>query len=149
MNNFTIAPLAILIALISLNQVIAEENTYSIKGNVLDHATKNSIEQAEVFLSKTTFNTISSESGTYEMDDILPGNYDLVFQAEGYQRLVVNVNISGNHVIEIDAFLLKESIDKSKTTESKTVYNNEWKQKLQKFRAIFLGSGKMLIAVKF
>jgi hypothetical protein len=142
MKNFAFAPLAILIIFLSLNQVFAVENTYSIKGNIIDHATNNRIENANVFLSKTTFNTTSNKSGEYEMDNILPGNYDMVFHAEGYEKLIVNVNISGTRVIEIDAFLLKESIDKSKTKVSETVYSDEWKQNLQQFRTIFLGSGK-------
>lgn len=142
MKKITLIPIALLLALLSLAQATDSKNTYVIRGNIVDHSTHESIKDVDVFLSKTTFNAISDQQGEYFLKNVLPGNYDMVFRAEGYEKLVVNVNISGSEVVEIDAFLLKEFTEENIHSSPEKIINDEWRENLEHFRSIFLGSSE-------
>ena len=71
--------------------------TGSIKGRVFNKANNQAIPFANVFLEGTSLGGISSNDGTYLLDGLTPGNYNLVCSFFGVQKRDKIRNTGFNH----------------------------------------------------
>lgn len=82
----------------------------SVTGTVFDATTQLPIAGALVrlLIQNTDIevtSTLTSSDGTYSLDNIAPGQYNLIFSAEGYGNAVSQVILVANEVEVVDAFL--------------------------------------------
>ncbi|PZR26594.1 MAG: hypothetical protein DI535_13730 [Citrobacter freundii] len=60
----------------------------TISGKVVNAATNQPIAGTSVFISNTSFGTVSSRDGSFELKDIPPGKYDLIISSIGFETNV-------------------------------------------------------------
>ncbi len=71
---------------------------YSIKGNLIDSATKIAANGVVVSLADTDFFTVSDEKGTFELFGVPEGAYVLHFSAEQYVLLKMDITVKGQNL---------------------------------------------------
>jgi hypothetical protein len=108
---------------------------YSISGRVIDLADKKPVADASVFLNNATVGTKTADNGTFTINSVRPGQYDLVVSIVGYetyhQAVMVNNNIS-----------LPDIQVLAKTIQLKEVRigpNRNWDRDYETFKRLFFG----------
>lgn len=87
-----------LFLLLILQAVQAQVN---VSGKIVFTADDKPVNAASVFLSNTSFGTVSAQDGSFTLRDIPPGNYDLVVSYIGYETVQKTINITNVHVDNI------------------------------------------------
>ncbi len=91
----------IVFALLASGTVMAQKADGSIKGKLVDTASKQAIADATISLlnpkdsSLVTF-TISTKQGVFEIKGLMPGNYQLVFSHQAYLLFKKNIAITAD-----------------------------------------------------
>jgi hypothetical protein len=111
---------------------------YVILGKVINGADKKPVADASVFLNNATVGTKTGDGGTFRLNNVRPGQYDLVVSIIGYQTLhtavMVNNDISLPDLeISPKTILLKEV---------KIGPNRDWEKDYEKFKRLFLGASE-------
>ena len=112
----------------------------SITGKVVRANSKSPISQASVFLSNSSFGTISKNDGTFALNNVRPGQYTLVITAIGYQDYT-KVILLDSETINVDVELLAKSIELREVTIS-TSSKADWQRNFEQFKTEFIGSDK-------
>ncbi len=86
------------------------QNRGMIKGVLTDAATGEPLAFANVALAGTTSGTVTNDKGYYELLNIRPGTYTLVFSYLGYKNVEQQVNIEPGQTLEINDSMEMESI---------------------------------------
>lgn len=60
----------------------------TVQGKVVNAGTKEPIAGSSVFISNTSFGTVTNKDGNFEIPDIPPGKYDLIISSVGYETSV-------------------------------------------------------------
>ncbi|CAM1342227.1 carboxypeptidase-like regulatory domain-containing protein [Tenacibaculum aestuarii] len=123
----------LLINSISFSQVL-------IKGNVLSE-TNEALEGASVYFNNTTIGTVTNSEGEFQLN-IKEGNYTLVVSFLGYKTKQLLITPQSKELtleikLEEDNGVLNEVVIK------KTVYDDDWKYNLARFKQTFLGRTKL------
>lgn len=84
--------LILLLPLSSLAQV-------SISGKVIDHSDKGPIPNASVFLTNATIGEQSAPDGTFRLNNIKPGKYELVISMIGFEIYRQNVVVEDANIV--------------------------------------------------
>ncbi len=109
---------------------------FKITGKVLDSADKRSVPGATVFLANASVGTATAVDGTFTLDNVHSGQYDLVVTMVGYttyrKTILVNENINLPDII-----LSSKSIA---LNEVKVRPDPNWARNYEAFRVEFLGS---------
>ena len=112
----------------------------SITGKVISTASKSPIPRASVFLSNSSFGTISKDNGTFALNNLRPGQYTLVITAIGYEDYT-KILLVGNETINVDAELLTKSFQLREVTIS-TSSKADWRRNFEQFKTEFIGADK-------
>jgi hypothetical protein len=115
------------------------QNTGSISGKVFDASTKSPIPFAVVFLKNTTLGGSSDPEGNYEIKNIPPGEYELVFAQAAYETQSKTISINKNTKLKENVFL-KVKIHSLEEVTILAQESKEWKKNLVKFTKEFIGS---------
>lgn len=107
----------------------------SISGKVIDVKTNAPVPFATVFLANTMIGVIAKEDGSYSLQKIPNGKYDLTVSCVGYKLLALPISFSGNK--EKKDLLLSEAVEILKEVVIKTRHVSPGD--LRKFKAYFLG----------
>lgn len=109
-----------------------------ITGHVYDADSGLRLAAVNVYLSNTTLGDASDSLGIFQIKNIPPGNYDLVYHFVGYKQLVTNVNIGIKDTLIIDAGLQYTSyeLDSLIVTHNR---NRLWERNLNRFIRHFIG----------
>ena len=112
--------------------------TGSITGKVARLDTKTALGKASVFLSNSSYGTISNDDGTFTLNGLKPGQYQLVVTMVGFEDFNQTVMIPRDpkEPIKVNAELMP------KVTELHEVVITDpanWKQNYEKFVKLFLG----------
>jgi len=110
---------------------------FSVSGKVTDAETGNVISNASVFLSNTSYGTITNSKGEFVLNNIPQGKYDLVVSFVGYEtfaKTISNENVSASLNIQ-----LKQKAGELKGVTVKTYDKNGWKNWGQFFNDNFIG----------
>ena len=110
----------------------------SITGKVVGSDTKSAIARASVFLSNSSFGTISKDNGTFTLNNLRPGQYTLVITAIGYDDYTKTLLIGGE-TINVDAQLSPKSIQLREVTIS-TSTKADWRRNFEQFKTEFIGA---------
>ncbi|MET0464403.1 MAG: carboxypeptidase-like regulatory domain-containing protein [Chitinophagaceae bacterium] len=60
----------------------------TISGTVVNVSTQEPIPGSSVFISNTSFGTVTTKDGAFQLSDIPPGKYDLIISSVGYETTV-------------------------------------------------------------
>ncbi|CAM1370421.1 CarboxypepD_reg-like domain-containing protein [Tenacibaculum sediminilitoris] len=125
--------LFVFVSSISFSQIL-------IKGNILSETNKPLV-GASVYFNNTTIGTITNSKGEFELK-IKEGNYTLIISFLGYKTKQLLITPQNNDVnihikLKEDSSILNEIVIK------KTVYDDNWKHNLARFKHAFLGRTKL------
>jgi hypothetical protein len=112
----------------------------SISGKISRSATKAPIARASVFLSNSSFGTVSSDNGTYTLNNIRPGQYILVVTAIGYEDYTKTILVD-HDALNLDVELKDKSIQLREVVIS-TSTKADWRRNYQQFKEEFIGTDK-------
>ncbi len=112
----------------------------TISGTIRDADTKSPIYYANAFLSNTTLGAASDENGDFKIDNIPPGNYDIVFSHIAYEILIIPIKITlDEHIIKDMDILLKSKALEGEQITIETEEPRAWRRNLERFNRIFIG----------
>ncbi len=112
-----------------------------LEGKVIDADTKEPIPYASVYLAQTTFGMPSNLDGTFKLERIPLGKYDLIVSFVGYKTAKHSILFTGHvvkyFIVELEAQIseLTEVLITSKTPKKDSKYFSE-------FKRYFLGQTK-------
>jgi hypothetical protein len=129
--------LILLLFIASQSQAETKSFNNRISGSVVDSESGEKLTGVKVFLSKTTFSTTTDEKGSYKLENIQPGLYEVVFRNEGYKTHVVELYLDRNRSHQFDAKLTASVSEKVNIPKS----GDEQRQNyFERFREILLGT---------
>ncbi len=99
----------LIIAFAFANDVSAQERG-GVKGSLKDEQSGEPLMYANVSLLGTTSGTVTDEEGNYQLLNIKPGTYTLVFSYISYKDIKQEVVIAAGEVKEMNGSMLVESI---------------------------------------
>ncbi len=127
--------LGLLTALLSISNAPAQ-NSFSTVGQVINNETREPVPFATIFLSNSAFGSIAKENGTFTIEKIPPGKYELIVSEVGYQRYTQFILVSDS-VVKLNISL------KQKITELKeivvTANRSDFDKLFPVFKRYFLG----------
>lgn len=127
----------LLLIIFSINS--SRSQTGLIKGFILDSESLQPIPYAHIFLSGTTFITITNEGGEFNLQNIPLGNYQLTASFLGYETYMQNLRLNASISLTIK---LKSQIRELKDVVVKSDDDKDWKKNLKSFKGYFFGDTK-------
>jgi len=110
----------------------------SIEGKIVDAKTKESLPGASVYLANTSIGTAAGNDGSFLLDKITNGKYNLTVSMLGYKTFSKPIVFNDNSVKNFIIYLNEEAIELNLVeVKAKRDFNNYDFSKFQKF---FLGS---------
>ncbi|MGW8317554.1 MAG: carboxypeptidase-like regulatory domain-containing protein, partial [Bacteroidales bacterium] len=110
-NHVKLWVLILLLALASgWTSVLYSQGRGSVKGQLTDAQTGEPLMFANVAMKGTTMGTVTDEEGNYELLNIRPGTYTLVFSYLSYKDIEQDVQITAGETLVKDGALQVESI---------------------------------------
>lgn len=110
-----------------------------IKGVLIDAETKDPLPFATVFLSNTTFGSVTDLKGVFSLTNIPTGEYELVVSFLGYQTVQRQVLVEKGKLLLLELIMTPELIDlKENVVEDKR--DKSWYANLKIFENYFLGT---------
>jgi hypothetical protein len=111
---------------------------FSIKGRILDGADKNTVPGATVFLANASVATATTADGTFTLNNVRSGQYELVVTMIGYDTYRQTILVNANMTLA-DLVLASKSIA---LNEVKIRPDPDWERNYELFREEFLGSSE-------
>jgi hypothetical protein len=124
----------ILLVHVTLWREAAGQSKASIKGIIIDVKSRKPVSFATVFLANTSFGTESAENGTFRIDKISPGKYDLIVSLVGYEKVLRSIEVSTSNVV-----LELELTAQVTQLREVVVEVGDWKKYYKIFERYFLG----------
>jgi len=109
-----------------------------ITGKVTSKETKSAIARASVFLSNSSFGTITSTDGSFTLSNLRPGQYTLVVTTLGYNDHVQTVLVN-DEPIKLNIELEPKVIQLREVVIS-TTSAADWKRNYARFKDEFIGT---------
>lgn len=110
-----------------------------ITGIIRDAQTEAPLAYTNVFLANTTIGDAADDKGAYILDNIPPGNYQLVVSRIGYQMPVQNVIVRAGRPIDLNINLQVKRIEGEEISVVGKKITRAWKRNLREFERYFLG----------
>ncbi|OSY87212.1 hypothetical protein WH52_12165 [Tenacibaculum holothuriorum] len=116
-----------------------------IKGKVTSSANE-PLEGASVYFNNTTIGSITNSKGEFELK-ISKGNYTLVVSFLGFKTKQFPINVEETP-LNLTIKLQEENDILNEVVIHKTVYDEDWKYNLKRFKQAFLGRTKLASTCK-
>jgi hypothetical protein len=126
-----------LILLLFLCPLFALAQNGTITGKILRADTKAPLAHASVFLGNSSFGTTTAEDGTFTLNSLKPGQYNLVVNAIGYEDHTEAVLVN-NEPIKLSIELQSRPIQ-LKEVKISTLSKADWKLAFELFKEEFIG----------
>lgn len=107
--GFILGCVCLLAAFSSANEVFAQ-NRGGVKGVLKDAQSGEPLMYANVALMGTTSGTVTDEEGKYQLLNIKPGTYTIIFSYISYKDVEQEIVIGEGEIIELDGAMTIESI---------------------------------------
>ncbi len=109
-----------------------------ITGKVTSKETKSAIPRASVFLSNSSFGTITSTDGSFTLSNLRPGQYTLVVTTLGYNDHVQTVLVNDEPIkLTIE---LEPKVIQLREVVISTTSAADWKRNYARFKDEFIGT---------
>ncbi len=100
--NRIIYIITVFVVMFSAGELLSQ----SIKGKILDEANSDPLVGATIKIEGTKIGAITDIDGTYAIENVSPGKYNLIVSYIGYQdKLIRDVVVSGNQIVSLDITL--------------------------------------------
>lgn len=106
----------LLIILISILPITAYTQNGSIRGNISDATTGETLVGANVLIQGTYTGTISNLDGDYELKDLAPGKYNIVVSYISYDKQIVQAEVRSDNETILDFKLETASLAVNEVT---------------------------------
>src|SRR5579859_5482118 len=102
--------------------------SFSLQGRVIDSKTREPIPFASVFFVSTTLGAITKEDGSYQIEKIPSGKFELMASSVGYKKFLTSLIFSDSSfhmVIQLDQDMttLKEVVVRPDRSDFKKYYS--------------------------
>lgn len=114
--------------------VCAQSGTITGKVTAID--SKAPLAKASVFLSNATFGTVTADDGTFTLNNVKPGQYDLVVSILGYENFTQSVLVS-NKPLQLAIEMVPRMIQMKEVV---ITTNANWKKNYALFVKDFIGT---------
>ncbi len=108
----------------------------TISGKVITTESHMGIGKVSVFLSNSSYGTVTAEDGSFKLVGVKPGQYDLIASSVGYQDFSKTILV-GNEPINID-IPLPTKVNQLRGVVITT--NANWKKNFEEFKKAFIGT---------
>ena len=125
-----------LILLLLLLPFLSRAQSITISGKVTTSVSHTPIGQVSVFLSNSSYGTVSADDGTFHLSGVKPGQYTLVATSIGFQEYTQSVLV-GKDAINVDVILLPKVMQLRGVVISSAA---DWKKNLELFKKEFIGT---------
>jgi hypothetical protein len=112
--------------------------TINISGKVTTSESHTGIGKVSVFLSNSSYGTVTAEDGSFKLVGVKPGQYDLIASSVGFQDFSKTILV-GNEQINIDIPLLPK-VNQLRGVVITT--NANWKKNWEEFKKSFIGTSE-------
>lgn len=130
-----------LLFVLSFILILPEKSlSQSISGRVVDASTGDPLPSANIYLSNTTYGISSGPDGEFNMQNLEPGQYQIVLRYIGYEESVRPVEVLPATRMELGEIPLKPNPLQLNEVEIVSQRESYWQQNLETFTTIFLGS---------
>ncbi|MDB5031239.1 carboxypeptidase-like regulatory domain-containing protein [Mucilaginibacter sp.] len=129
--------LSLLVFLLFLWPVLTKAQNENITGKVIGKETKSPVSRASVFLSNSSFGTITSADGTFSLSKVRPGQYTLVVTAIGFTDYTKTVLV-GDEPIKLSIEMEPKVIQLREVVISGN--KGDWKRNYEQFKREFIGT---------
>ncbi len=137
-SNMMKTALCLLIFLMCPQLTRGQFLTSMISGKIIDAETKQPLPHTNVFLANTTLGTISKLDGSYSIQNIPSGKYQLIVNRVGYHLTVQDVDLRIGEQVQMDFVLEPKPIELGEV-QIVALEPKEWKQQLKVFLREFIG----------
>lgn len=117
-----------------------------IKGVVTDKETGKPLNGASVFMSNTSFGTASREDGSFVLESLPSGKYDMVVSAVGYETMVFSIQTSD--VQTLRRIALQPKVNELQAVVLEPYEKNGWEKWGRFFMENFIGTSAMAAECK-
>ena len=108
----------------------------TISGKVATTESHTGIGKVSVFLSNSSYGTVTAEDGSFKLVGVKPGQYDLIASSIGFQDFSKTILV-GNEPIDID-IPLATKVNQLRGVVITT--NANWKKNYEEFKKAFIGT---------
>ena len=116
-----------------------------ISGRVLNQSDKTPLANASVFLSNATIGTKTSDDGTFTLNNVRSGQYELVVTIIGHETYRKEIMVGNANISLPDILVATKTIQ---LNEVKVGGNTDWERNYQSFLKEFLGSSQLAAQCK-
>ncbi len=110
----------------------------TITGKVLNNADKKPVTNVNVFLSNSVVGDKTSQDGTFTLQNVKPGKYELVISIVGFQTLRKSIHVDGN--LSLPDIQISARVKGLKEVVIKTKEDPYWDSNFERFKNLFLGT---------
>jgi hypothetical protein len=121
-----------------ITQLYAEKYDNFISGYVTDDSTLEAVENANVYISNTTFGSSTDKDGYYIIKSIPPNIHELIITTVGYKTVEFQINIQKDSKIKKN-FKLTPVVYEAQAIDITSTTPDQWLKNLEIFKDIFLG----------
>ncbi len=117
---------------------LAADEYATIRGRILDRASRDPLPHTNVFLAHTTLGVITGLDGHFHLKRIAPGTYQLVVNRVGYQTFTREITLQPGDEQVVEMRLEQKTIDGGEVEVVASI-PKVWRSQLQRFKEAFIG----------
>lgn len=127
--------------LLVINSLVAQSARYIISGLVRDASSGETLPFANVFLTGTTYGTVTDKEGNFELKVFERGTYELIVKFVGYDTYAQTIEFTNHEekTFAINLTLAAVNLGSVVVTDRE---DEEWQANLSSFKDAFLGRTK-------
>ncbi len=129
----------VIFLLLIVNTAFSQTHINSISGRIINKATKEPIQNANVFLAYTMIGSSTNQKGKYTIGGVPRGKYWLVISHINYKTLNIKIDIKNNKDLKFN-FELEPKIFQFRPIKVSAEGKTEWENNLEIFEEVFLGT---------
>ena len=131
--------LALVLVLMNVGVLHAQTtSTATLTGTVTDSTSRAPLPGVHVFIAGSTIGTTTGDEGRYQLTGVPPGNQRLYVSMLGYASATVDTLLRADRSYTIDV-ALQPTVLESEGVTVEAERDDEWAERLQKFKRLFLG----------
>ncbi len=125
--------------LLLINSLLAQSARYIITGVVRDADSGETLPFANVFLTGTTYGTVTDTEGNFQLKVFERGTYELIVKFVGYETYAARVEFLVPEDKGFDIKLTPDAVNLGSVVVTDRD-DEEWRRNLASFKRVFLGS---------
>jgi len=143
-KNTLISCLLLILSLTTLKAQNAD-----LKGKIIDNITKEPISFCNVYLSGTSFGSLTNDNGDFIIQDLPPGEYTMIISHIGYENVIKTVRFFNGSTDLGNQGLTEVTYDISDEVLVESSEDRKWKSRFRKFSRFMMGYNFNAINIDF